>query len=193
MDYALNYKDQTIEEMKYVSATQYRTIYLAEDVTEDSSFKAGYYLDRLYRNDKIEGTKEPIKLIISSYGGNIYSGLSIISRIERMIEEGYEIESIIDSHAMSMGSAISMVCNSRKALRYSTLLFHQPSSYAMGSLTDMITSTEETQRLWDVMKRLMKKHTKMSDDYIDNIFKNNRDVFMDSETALSLGIIDEII
>ena len=189
----LIYKDQTIEQMKINSALQHRTIYMTEDVDEDSSFKVGYYLDRLYRNDKENGTKEPITLIISSYGGNIYSGLSIISRIERMIEEGYEITSLIDSHAMSMGSAISMVCKNRQALRYSTLLFHQPSSYSVGTLTDMIVATEETKRLWDIMKRLMKKHTSMSDDYIDSIFKNNRDVFMDCETALSLKIIDEII
>lgn len=186
-------KDQIVEEMKLSSALKHRFIYLTEDVDLDACFKLNYYLDRIVRLDEKNGIKEPITIDISSFGGSIYDGLSSISRIEKMIEDGYEIISIIDAYAMSMGSAISQVCSKRYARRYTTILYHQPSSYAVGTLSEMRTQFNETQRLWNLMKYITKKHTKMTEEYLESMFNNNKDVYITAEEALELGIIDEII
>jgi ATP-dependent Clp protease protease subunit len=187
------FRDNIVEEMKVTSATRHRTIYMSETVTDDSCFKLNYYLDRIARIDKIEGKKEPITIVVSSFGGSLYDALSVISRIERMIEDGYEIVSIIDGYSMSAGSAISQVCSKRYARRYSTILYHQLSSYTAGTLAEMSVQHKENERLWELMKEITKKHTKMTDEYLDNIFNANKDVYLTPQQALELGVIDEIL
>ena len=110
-----------------------------------------------------------------------------------MIEDGYEIISIIEGVAMSMGSAISQTCSKRYARRYSTILYHQVSSGTRGTFAEMEVSTEETKRLWELMKQITVKHTKMTESYLNEIYKTNRDFYMSPELALSLGVIDEIL
>ena len=187
------FRDNVVEEMKMTSAIKYRTIYMSESVTDDSCFKLNYYLDRIARLDEKSEIKEPITIVISSFGGSLYDALSCISRIEKMVEDGYEIISIIDGYAMSAGSAISQACSKRYARRYSTILYHQLSSYTMGTLAEMSVQHEENKRLWNLMKTITKKHTLMSDEYLDSIFNQNKDVYMTPEEALKLGVIDHIL
>lgn len=186
-------RDSTIEEMKMTSAIKHRTIYMCEDVTEDACFKLNYYLDRIERLDKQTNTKEPITIIISSFGGSIYDGLSSIARVEKMVEDGYEIISIIDAYAMSMGSALSQVASKRYARRYSTILYHQPSSYQQGTYSELEIKLAETKRLWELMKDISKRHTFMTEEYLDSLYKGNKDVYLTPEQCLEMGIIDEII
>lgn len=188
-------KDELVEEMKATSALKYRTIYMCEDVMEDSIFKLNYYLDRIVRLDNKSETKEPVTIIISSFGGSIYECLSTISRMERMQEDGYIIKTIVDAKAMSCGSLISQ-CGSkgyRYANRYATLLYHQVSSGAIGTLAELNTDIKETERLWELIKGITLKHTNVTDEWMENLRTYNRDLYLIPQEALELGIIDEII
>jgi len=187
------FRDSAIEEMRMASAMHHRTIYMCETVTDDACFKLNYYLDRIERLDKHSGKKEPITIVISSFGGSIYDGLSSISRIEKMVEDGYEIISIIDAYAMSMGSALSQVCSKRYARRYSTILYHQPSTYQQGTCSELKIQFDELMRLWELMKTITKKHTLMDEEYLESLYKGNKDVYLTAEQCLDFGIIDEIL
>lgn len=189
-------KDSLVEEMKLVAALEHRTIYLTEDVDDEIMFKADYFIDRIIRHDKEIGIEnpEPIKLVTNSYGGSIYDGLGLISKIEYLQENtNYEFHSEIPSYSMSMSSAIGQVCKYRTARRYATILYHTPLSSMMGSLSDMQTALDETHRLWKVMKQITMKHTKMTEDFLDDMFHRNKDLYMSVEDALKYGIIDEIL
>jgi len=188
-------KDAIVEEMKVNSALKHRVIYMAEDVDDDSVFKLNYYLDRILRIDAKDGTKEPITIIISSFGGSVYEILSSISRLEKMQEDGYIIKTIVDAKAMSCGSLLSQ-CGSkgyRYANRYATLLYHQVSSATWGTLADMEVGVEETQRLWDLLKEITLKHTNVSDEWFEGLKVRNRDLYLTPKQCLELGIIDEIL
>ena len=187
--------DSLIDDMKYTSATKYRTLYISEDVEEAPIFKLNYYLDRYVRLDAKEGTKEPITIIISSFGGSVYEILSSISRIERMQEDGYIIKTIIDAKAMSCGSLISSVGSKghRYANRYATILYHQVSSASWGTLAEMEVGVEETQRLWKLMKEITLKHTDVTDEWFESLKERNRDLYLTPEQCLELGIIDHIL
>lgn len=188
-------KDQIVEEMKVNSALKYRVIYMAEDVDDDSVFKLNYYLDRILRLDEKCDTKEPITIIISSFGGSVYEILSSISRLEKMQEDGYIIKTIVDAKAMSCGSLLSQ-CGSkgyRYANRYATLLYHQVSSATWGTLAEMEVGTEETQRLWRLLKQITLKHTKVTDEWFESLKDRNRDLYLTPEQCLELGIIDHIL
>ena len=189
-------KDGLIEEMKLAAALEYRTIYLSEEVGDDIIFKIDYFIDRILRQDEIDEVEnpEPIKLVINSYGGSIYDGLGLISKIEYLQEQkGYEFHSEIPAYSMSMGSAISQVCKYRTARRYATILYHTPLAGAMGSLSDMQTTLDEVHRLWVIMKKISTNHTKMTDEFLESMFETNKDFYMTPEQALEYGIIDEIL
>ena len=61
--------DRTIDEMRINSAFR-RKIYLCEEIDRESIFKVIYYLDRLKELDAKSGTKEPIEIVLDTYGGN---------------------------------------------------------------------------------------------------------------------------
>jgi len=188
-------KDSLIEEMKLNSAIKYRTIYLTEDVGDDIMFKVDYFIDKIVRHDTKSGVikPEPIKLIINSYGGSIYDGLGLISKIEHMQENGYEFHGEVPSYAMSMGSALLQICKRRSARRYATILYHTPLSGMQGTLSEMQTSMDEVHRLWELMKSISLKHTKMTSEFLDSMYDRNKDFYMTPQQALEYGIIDEIL
>ena len=187
--------DSLVEDMKFTSATKHRTIFLAEDVDEDIIFKLNYYLDRYVRLDEKENTKEPITIIVSSFGGSVYEVLSSISRIEKMKEDGYIIKTIIDAKSMSCGSLLSQTGSKgyRYANRYATILYHQVSSASWGTLAEMEVGVEETQRLWKLMKEITLKHTDVTDEWFESLKERNRDLYLTPEQCLELGIIDHIL
>lgn len=189
------FKDPLIEDMKYTSAMKQRTIYLSEDVGDSICFKIGYFLDRIVRLDKKNGTKNPVTLIISSFGGSVYEILSIISRMEKMQEDGYVIKTVVDAKAMSCGSLLSQAGSKgfRSANRYATFLYHQVSSGTHGTLADMENDIEETKRLWGILKDITIKNTNITDEWMENIRYVNRDFYLSAEEALKLGVIDYII
>ena len=53
--------------------------------------------------------------------------------------------------------------------------------------------SEELERLWNLSKKVIKEHSKMSDELLDSIYKESIDYIIDSEKALELGIVEEII
>lgn len=189
------FKDGIVEEMKVSSALKNRVLYLSEDVEEDAIFKLNYYLDRIVRLDEKNSTKEPITIMISSFGGSVYEILSSISRLEKMQEDGYIIKTVVDAKAMSCGSLLSQ-CGSkgyRYANRYATLLYHQVSSATWGTLAEMEVGTEETQRLWSLLKQITLKHTDVTDEWFESLKERNRDMYLTPEQCLKLGIIDHIL
>lgn len=185
--------DRFLDEMKMNSALRDRRIFISEEVDRESMFKACYLLDRLAELDKNDGIKRDIEIVIDSYGGYIYHGLALISKIESLREAGYKIITTVNSVAMSMGFMILLCGSERRGLKHSRIMCHQPSSSTWGTLQDMEESVEETQKLWDRMKELITKHTKITDEQLDDIKSRKYDWFMWSEEALKLGVIDSII
>ena len=132
---------------------------------------------------------------MNSPGGTVYSGLMLISKIESMKKDGYIIEIITGGMSASMSFLIG-ICGTkgyRKAGKYSTFLCHQPSGGGIGTNLKIKRLSDELDRLWEISKEIIRKNTTMSDELLSEIYKTDCDYIMNSEQALSLGIIDEII
>jgi ATP-dependent Clp protease, protease subunit len=185
--------DRFLEEMKINSALRDRRIFISEEVDRESMFKACYLLDRLVELDERDGNKKDIEIIIDSYGGYIYHGLALISKIESLREVGYKIITTVNSVAMSMGFMILLVGSERRGLKHSRIMCHQPSSASWGTLQDMEESVEETVELWKRMKELIIKYTNITNEQLEDIKSRKYDWFMWSEDAVKLGVIDSII
>jgi ATP-dependent Clp protease protease subunit len=186
--------DKFLDEMKMNAALRDRRIFINEDITENSMFKACYLLDRLVQLDKHDGIKRDIEIVIDSYGGYIYHGLNLISKIESLREKGYKIITTVHSVAMSMGFMILICGSERRAIKHSRIMCHQPySGLWYSTLQDMEESVDETKALWIRLKELITKYTNITDEQLEDIKSRKFDWFMWSEEALELGVIDQII
>jgi len=186
-------QDRVIEEMVLNSALRDRKVYFNSIVDRESVFKVIHLLDRIVSLDKKQGTKENIEIVLDCEGGIIYFGLALISKILQLRANGYCIITTVNSIAMSMGFMFGIVGSHRRALRYSTLMVHQPSSSSWGKLQDMEEDIEETNRLWKIMKEIIIDYTNITDQELENIKQRKQDWYMDSNLALSKKCIDEIV
>lgn len=185
--------DRFAEEMKINSVFRDRRIIISEEIDRESMFKACYLLDRLVAIDKNDNKKNDIEIVIDSYGGHIYHGLSLIGKIESLREQGYKIITTVNGVAMSMGFMILLVGSERRGLKHSRIMCHQPSSASWGTLQEQIESVEETQVLWNRMKELIIKYTHITDEQLEDIKSRKYDWFFWSDEAIKLGVIDHII
>lgn len=187
------YPDRIQEEMKLNSALRDRRIFISDEIDRESMFKACYLLDRLAELDRKEGKKRDIEIVIDSYGGIIYHGLALISKMISMQKNGYNIIATVNSVAMSMGFMILICASRRRALEHSRLMCHQPNSGTWGTLQDMEESLEETTALWNRLKKLIIDNTDITNEQLEDIKTRKYDWFMWSEEAKKLNVIDEII
>lgn len=189
-----HFKEAVITEMVLTSAMKHRRILFNEGFNDDTAFKANYLLNRIVDIDNLEGcNRKPIEIIINSSGGSIYAGAILLGTIETLKNMGYEIITTVNARAMSMGFMLSIVGTKRRATRYATFLCHQPSSGMWGTLKDIEDDVAETKRLWEIMKDIIKKNTKITDDMLEVIYREKRDAIYNPTQALELGVIDEII
>ena len=85
----LDLKAGLVEEMKLNAFKSERTIYIWEDINDNTAFVTNRMIENLCIPD-INANKLPITIKISSPGGEVFSALSIVSAIEMAQENGYE-------------------------------------------------------------------------------------------------------
>lgn len=187
--------DSVTEDLKVNSVMRDRKIYVIEEIDRDSMFKVAYYLDRLEEIDKgrKDGKKPDIEIVIDSYGGSIYNVLSVISKIESLIEKGYNIITTVTSVAMSAGSLLSLCGSQRRALRYSRIMFHSVAGGSGGKHQELDDDLEEINSIWQLVKQIITSKTLITDEQLEDIKYRKHDWFMWSDEALKLNVIDEII
>jgi len=186
-------QDIIIQKMTINSPMRDRRIFLNDTIDSDSIFKANYWLDRLMSIDLKTGKKPDIEIVIDSYGGSVYSGLSIVSKIESMIKKGYNIITTVQSVAMSMGFIILIAGSTRRAYKYSRIMHHPMSSGTYGTLQDMIEDIEEAKALDKMMDEMVVSKTNILQEKLDEINKCKQNWFFSGEEALKLNVIDELL
>lgn len=80
-----------------------------------------------------EGAGRPIYIVINSPGGEVLTGLQIVSAIQVAKSRGSEVKCVVGMLAASMASIIYDECSERYALRQSLLLWH-PIATTFGGL-----------------------------------------------------------
>lgn len=185
-------RDMLLEQMNAKSAKK-RKIIFNDEVDRDSTSKAIYWLNLLEELDEIRGTKEPITIVVDSYGGSIHAGLGLIGEMERLKDKGYRIITDTRSVAMSMGFAIALCGSERISTRYARFMSHQPSSATWGKMQDMKEDIIETEKLWDILKGIIIKYSNITDEALEESRMKKTDVYYTPEELLALGGIDRIV
>jgi ATP-dependent Clp protease protease subunit len=185
--------DTIAEEMKLKSALE-RRIILNEEVSRETIFKVKYFFEKLKRIDALRPDEplKPITLVIDSYGGEVYAGLSLVGVIEQYKKLGYTIITEVSGVAMSMGFVIALAGSKRTAVPYSRFMLHQPSSSAWGKMQDMIEEVEEVEFLWSELKTIIRKYSSITEEYMEQARKHKQDIYLTPEQMLDFNAIDEV-
>lgn len=133
---------------------------------------------------------EPIKLIINSPGGELYSGLALIDVIESSQTPVY---TICHGSAMSMGLVVFAAGHYRTASKYATFMYHEASYGAEGKLQDHKQELKEADRTDKICDDYLLSKTTFDKKYLASIRKTRREWYFDVETAVKYGLVNEII
>ena len=131
-----------------------------------------------------------IQVLLSTYGGNVYDGLSLYDAIKN---SKTDVDITCFGKIMSIGIIILLSAKTRKAYRNTTFMIHELTSGVIGKVADMEESIDEAKRLNKILFDIIKKETKISPSLLDDIYIKKKDWFFTAEEALEMGLITEII
>jgi ATP-dependent Clp protease protease subunit len=131
-----------------------------------------------------------INLYINSPGGQITSGLAIYDTM-RMITA--PVSTIAIGMAASMGTILltAGTKGKRYALPHSTIHLHQPLGGVQGQAADIEIEAKEILRMRDLLNRILREQTTMSDDLISKY--TDRNMYLTAQQAVEVGLIDGVL
>lgn len=134
-----------------------------------------------------------IPVVIDSYGGQVYSLMSMISSIKSSI---VPVATIVQGKAMSCGAILASFGS--EGLRFmdkdATLMIHDVASFAFGKIEELKADAREAERLNKKVYTMMARNCGKSDDYFSNLIhdKGHADWFLDAEEAKEHNIVQQI-
>lgn len=135
-------------------------------------------------------SKKDISMLISSPGGNVNAGFSLINTMEFI---SCNVSTTVVGMAASMGSVIlaSGTKGKRFGLKNSRVMIHQISSGNEGTIADLEIALKETLRVKEELYNELAKYTGKTYEQIEK--DCDRDYWMTTQEAIDYGIIDKIV
>ena len=137
-----------------------------------------------------ENPNKDIYLYINSPGGSITSGLSIYDTMQFIKPD---VSTICVGQAASMGAILLAggAKSKRFSLPNSRMMIHQPISGFQGQASDIDIHPKEVLKMKTLVNSILSRHTGKTEKQIAK--DTDRDNFMDAQSALEYGLIDEIL
>ena len=132
---------------------------------------------------RAQNTGQPVlPIIIDSYGGQVYSLMSMISDIQH---SRLQVATIVQGKAMSCGAILFSF--GLDGMRYmdpdATVMIHDVSSMGWGKVEEIKASAQEVERLNQKIYKMMAKNCGHHEDYFLDIVheKGHADWFLDAK------------
>lgn len=152
------------------------------DLKDEINPTTGEFVEREIEKAKAAGYKS-LTLIINSFGGSVYEGLSIVSALKN---SGMETTAKIEGYCASMAAIIAMTCDKVVMAEHGILMFHNPYLEGREDMSESEKSAMEktTNSLIMLASRKIDKNTlkKMMD----------KETWLDAAEAFGFGMVDEI-
>jgi ATP-dependent protease ClpP protease subunit len=131
----------------------------------------------------------PIELHIHSPGGDLFSGLAAVDVIKSIKSPTH---SYVEGSAASAATLMSVVADKRTMYKNSYMLIHQISTLMLhGKFEEFKDEMENQTNIMNLIKNIYFEHTKLTEEKIDELLKH--DLWLDAETCLEYGLVDEIL
>ena len=134
-----------------------------------------------------------IPVVVDSYGGEVYSLMSMISAIRHA---ELPVATIIEGKAMSCGSILFTF--GEEGMRFmdpaATVMIHDVSSMDWGKVEELKASAKEADRLNEKVYTMMARNCGKKDDYFMKIVdkKKHADWFLDAEEAKKHNLVNHL-
>ena len=143
---------------------------------------------------RAQNTGQPVvPVIIDSYGGQVYSLMSMISDVKH---SKIPVITIAQGKAMSCGAILfSFGAEGHRYMDpYATLMIHDVSSMKWGKVEEVKAGAEETERLNRKVYQMMAENCAQDKDYFLNIIheKGHADWFLDAEDAMKHNLANHL-
>lgn len=132
----------------------------------------------------------PIRFYLSTGGGTCYDGMALHDVIEASLTP---VEVICTGKIMSMGVVVALGAKVRRAYRNTTFMIHQIQGISIGSLREMEDTVAEASRINDMLFRIIKEKTNITDGQLNDVVQNRKDWFLTADEAFELGIVTELM
>lgn len=132
-------------------------------------------------------TPKPIYLHISSDGGDLtygFMGYDIVTNSK------IPIYTVVEGSVCSAATLIAIAGKKRYALENSMVLIHQLTTGAYGKAEELKDNCQNVELFMKKLKRMYLEKTKMKSKDLDKLLI--RDLYLDTETCLKYGLVDEI-
>ncbi len=172
---------------QYYKCLENNTILINQEISE---CLVEYAIIPLMNMDADENVKH-IDILINTVGGDIYTGFSMVSVLEKLKTE---TTIRIIGMAASMGGLIAMAKNPNLKVvcdKWSVGLIHSGSQYMEGSAHAVKDTFKFSERYEEKIKAYILSHTKISEEMYREI--ERQEFWMDADDMLKYGIVDEII
>lgn len=171
------------EEVKLNYSSEARKIYLCEEIDLDTP---AFILDRVTRIITETKSTDPVTLVISSGGGDVYGLLGVIDVMN-------EVPVVINTHiigtAMSAAAFIAMATTGKRTMgQYSYIMLHQIQSMLGGSTDALASESKHIKQVQDVLYEILTARTKKPLKWWISSTKQN--LYINKEKALEFGLID---
>jgi ATP-dependent Clp protease protease subunit len=140
--------------------------------------------------DAKKQTVEPIKLIINSFGGEVFSGLALIDVID---SSQTPIHTICHGTAMSMALIIYAAGHHRIASKYATFMYHEAAYEINGKVSFHKQELKETERIDKICDAYLISKTKFTQKVLQPHRDKQAEWYFDVKTAQRYGLVDEIL
>ena len=143
-------------------------------------------------------SREPITLVISSCGGDVFTALSIIRAIQTARKDGIEIIGQVYGEAMSAAFLILQACSKRTMGKYCLLMCHGVTTVSFGDIRNLESEQNLLKKLQadqaDLISSRNTSATKLyhTSKYWLPILERNTPQFYGADEALKMGLIDEV-
>ena len=174
---------------QYFKNLKNRTIIINDQITSDIVETAMLPLIEM-DND---GTGEPITIRLSTCGGSLFDGITLCDVIDNLETK---TTVVVQTYAYSMGGIILMAGynnpNVKKVCyKHSTALLHSGSTYLEGNSSSVKDQFHFNEKFEKKLKDYTLSHSKITDEEYDSM--ERYEWYMDSDTMLSKGLVDEIL
>ena len=137
--------------------------------------------------------QQVIPIVIDSYGGQVYSLMSMISAIN---SSELPVATIVEGKAMSCGAVL--LSFGEQGMRFAdpnaTVMIHDVSSGGHGKIEELKADVKEAERLDEKIFTMMARNCGKKDDYFKKkVFnKKHADWFMDAQEAKRHGLVNHL-
>ena len=137
-----------------------------------------------------ENPDKDVHLYVNSPGGVVNAGLAIYDTMQFIKPD---VSTVCVGQAASMGALILAggATGKRYGLPHARIMIHQPLGGFQGQATDIDIHAREILKIRERLNQIMADHTGQSLEKVGE--DTERDNFMDSEQAVSYGLMDKVI